>query len=152
MKQLANMALLSCLLANCGFITILKTQKAYDEQSFTFTSSIDTIPIHIIDDQIFLVVNISGIDKQFLLDTGAGTSIDKELSNKLSYNKLGKNKVSGTNGQTKKILKAVLPEFKISNTTFSDNVFSIYDFSHLSGCASTQIDGIIGANSMNNSA
>lgn len=94
-------------------------------------------------------ININGIERNFIFDTGAHTIIDKNLLPQITYHKLGKTKTFDSNHQKKFLQTIQIESLSIGQIPFYNVVATTTELQRLSDLNCINIAGIIGVNIMN---
>lgn len=137
------------LFTNCGLISTFKVIEAYETESLGNRSFYEEINFREINGMIIIQVAINGRQENFILDTGATSSLDVKLAEKLSIKPLGRIKTFDVNGKKKHIKYGTIDKVKIGNIAIHDMVVSTTDLEQLNTAACLNVTGIIGANAMN---
>jgi predicted aspartyl protease len=117
----------------------------YNLGNYSLSDSRDTIAIDFDNYLPTCTVYIKGKVYKFLIDTGALTLISDEIFNELGLKEYYRNKFSDINNKSNSVIYTVIPELKISNTTFNNIGSAVVVLTEPLSCF---YDGIIGANLM----
>jgi hypothetical protein len=101
----------------------------YDVKDYHFTrgESAENIPFQFIENHIFLMVNISGKERLWILDTGAGKSvIDTQFAKELGLTMEGKMKGVGI-GHVVDVSLTTLPAFSIDGLLIDEQKIAAID-------------------------
>lgn len=136
----------------CQIIFLFLFSFSFGQTGFEVTNPKKTvIPFQLINNLIFIPVNINGIDLTFLLDSGVNETILFSLDNKeINFNDVEKMKFSGLGGTTKiEGLRAENNIVRIGKeyTDFTHTIFIILDESiNFSSHVGIPVNGIMGYN------
>lgn len=136
----------------CSFLNFMKVTKALQLEYVTQSSFKREISFLYPNRSVVIAVTIANKTRYFLIDSGAGTIISKNLANEISYTSLGSTKYSDASGKKKKLKNIQVKEIEIEGITFNNVVASVADFNTLSKaypCFELEISGIIGYNILN---
>jgi hypothetical protein len=97
---------------------------------------------------IILPVEIEGKIYDFLFDTGAPTSISKELQSSYQFKVVKKKKQIDSDGASRKIAYVKIPSFSLAGLNFNNHQASVHNYNENPAIKCLKIDGIIGSNSM----
>jgi len=117
-----------------------------DVRDYKFASGGDSvqIPFKFMDDHIFMMVNINGKERPWVLDSGAGMSvITSKFAKELGLSESGSIKGSGA-GNTVDVTFADVPSYQIGDIFFDSQKFAVIDLSDLVERTDYDIVGILG--------
>jgi len=97
---------------------------------------------------LFLPVYLKGKEYLFLFDSGAPTSISKELQKEWGYEQISSGKMVDTDGNRFAIDYIQIDEIKIGGISFLDQTAFVADFNANPILECLEIDGIVGSNLM----
>jgi len=120
-------------------------QSFYFQGSHTLPYLTDTIEIDFENRLPITVVYINGRPYRFLMDTGALTVISHEIYEDLDLEESYRGYFNDINNRSRLTSYTVIPDLRISNTTFNDIGAVVLDISEPLSCF---YDGIVGANLM----
>jgi predicted aspartyl protease len=127
----------------------MRVIKAQELERITKTSFRSDIPFSYEKGSIIVGIIVAGEKKYFIIDSGAGTLIDKKILSKFKYKNLGRTKYSDAYGKKKKLQNIQVSSLKIGEIEFCDIVATVSDFEGVSKvypCFEREISGIIGYN------
>jgi len=97
---------------------------------------------------LIVPVMIKGKEYHFIFDTGAPTSISKEIQAALNFNVINKKHIVDSEGNKKKVEYVSVDTLYIANIPFLNQSAFVGDFSSNPVINCMQVDGIIGSNTM----
>jgi predicted aspartyl protease len=120
----------------------------FDQGSVNSKEYFEEIKYELVLGNIIIPVSINGMNYRFLLDTGAPNIFSSTI---LKENNLGIGdsiKISDANDVKETMKYVKVPQLKIGNLTFENQVGLVYDFkeNNLFKCYNYNIDGFIGSN------
>ena len=107
-----------------------------------------SIPIEIQTGLLIVPVTIHGQKYRFLFDSGAPTSISKEIQDKFKFKKILKSHIVDTEGNRKKVSYVNVDSLIIGDLPFLEQTAFVGDFSSNPVIECMKVDGIIGSNTM----
>lgn len=93
-------------------------------------------------------MEIKGLQHDFILDTGAATVISQEIADDLNLEIKSRVNSGDSQDNIDKTTFTILPKFKIGNLCFNNIGTAIIDFNKIPEMKCLEIEGIIGANTM----
>jgi hypothetical protein len=137
-------------------IAILYTSAFYAQQNFTANSGgttqkkyFTTIPYKEVKSKIIVQCHINGKPYNFIVDTGAATSITPALYKELNPGILTSVPVSDQSGKIDSLQIVSIKNIKLGDVTFNDIPAMVVKESMLFDCF--KVDGLIGSNLLRNS-
>lgn len=97
---------------------------------------------------LIVPVSIKGKEYHFIFDTGAPTSISKEIQAELNFKVINKKHISDSQGNREKVEYISIDTLFIANIPFINQSAFVGDFSSNPVINCMQVDGIIGSNTM----
>lgn len=144
-------------LKNITFLIVLIAQICFS-QNVNFDNGnildkkyFEEIQYETVYEKIIIPVTINGKDYRFLLDTGAPNIISKKISQELNLNASKSINVGDANNLVQNIQAVEIPEIKIGNLNFNNQVALVYDLENHNLLSCFKIDGFIGSNLLRNS-
>ena len=114
------------------------------DYQFTDGNSAENIPIKFIGNHIFIMVNVQGKERLWVLDTGAGISvINKAFAEELGLELEGELKGQGAGG-TVSASFATLPPYSLRGIQFKEQIVAVIDMNKLIRRIGLDIVGILG--------
>lgn len=110
-----------------------------------------TIPYYNINNKVIIKVSLEGISYDFLLDTGAPTSISERVYSAITTNELGKINLMDISGISDSVTVVSVPEIDIDGIKFMEIPAFVRDEKKDRFFQCLNIDGIIGSNLLRNS-
>lgn len=97
---------------------------------------------------LIVPVMIKGKEYHFIFDTGAPTSISKEIQEELNFKVINKKHIVDSEGNKRKVEYVSVDSLYIANIPFIDQSAFVGDFSSNPVINCLKVDGIIGSNTM----
>lgn len=124
------------------------TQKTFNQGTINQKEYYEIIPFEFIRGKVFINVEINNKKRNFIVDTGAPTSISTQLCSELGLD-IEKIPVRDSGGKTDSLGVTILKELKINDLIFKETKVIVLPNEIFSNCY--KIDGIIGSNQLRNS-
>jgi hypothetical protein len=141
--------LMTIVLTSCSLLSTIRINNAVTNGYLKQTAFKTEIPFSQINGSIVIAVPIEGELYNFIFDTGAPTVIDLDLAKKLKVEKLGRQKVFDSQGQSKSLSYVKIRELSVGELNLFETVAVLADFSFISKESCLKVSGIFGANLMN---
>lgn len=114
------------------------------DYQFTTGASSENIPFRFISNHLFIPVTVGGVERLWVLDTGAGMSvIDKAFADEMGLKLEGDLKGRGAGG-TVDASFAVLPPFELQGIRFDEQTVAVIDMNELIRRLGIDVAGILG--------
>ncbi|HEY1040840.1 MAG TPA: retropepsin-like aspartic protease, partial [Bacteroidia bacterium] len=97
---------------------------------------------------IVIKVNINGIDRDFIVDTGAPNVISKELSEELKLTAVTNRKTGDSQGNSSSLSYVEIKKITIGGINFLNTGAAVGDLKQSTEVGCLRVDGFIGANLM----
>ena len=107
-----------------------------------------SIPIEIKTGLLIVPVTIHGQEYKFIFDSGAPTSISKEIQEKFKFKKVAKSHIVDTEGNRKKVNYVSVDTLFLGDVPLLDQTAFVGEFSSNPVIGCMKVDGIIGSNTM----
>ncbi len=149
MKKILLTFLSLFIMAGCG--SNRKVLHLLNEGSTGQISYKTTIPFEYRLGLIVIEVEIKGVKYDFLLDTGAVTTLSPELVQKLDLRSVGKEQVYGIDGKSSELNFVKLEKISVDSLDFLNIGAAVTDFNKISTLKCLNVQGFLGANLMKES-
>ncbi len=111
---------------------------------FTAGNSSENIPFRFVGNHLFIPVSVRGVERMWIIDTGAAMSvIDEAFADELGLDKEGNLKGVGAGG-TVDLSFAVLPPYELKGISFGEQKVAVLDMAELIRRLGIDIAGILG--------
>lgn len=149
-NDMAPNKLLLVLIASLFFVSNSKAQTfGFNEGGFQEENYLIELPYENIRSKIIITVEISGLPKRFLLDTGAPMAISERVYQEINPPILSKQEISDIHNKKDSLLIVLLNDLKLNNSLISGIPTVVIKESILKECFN--VDGLIGSNALRNS-
>lgn len=149
MKKILLIFLSLFIMAGCG--SNRKVLHLLNEGSTRQINYKTTIPFEYRLGLIVIKVEIKGSKYDFLLDTGAVTTLSPELVQKLDLQSIGKEQVYGINGKSNELNFVKLEKISVDSLDFLNIGAAVTNFNEVSTLKCLNVQGFLGANLMKES-
>jgi len=147
---MATNKLLLVLIASFLFILNSKAQVFdFNQGGFQEDNYLIELPYESIRGKIIITVQISGLPKRFLLDTGAPAAISERVYQEINAPVLSKQEISDINNKKDSLVVVLLNDLKLNNSLISGIPAVVIKDGILKQCFN--VDGLIGSNALRNS-
>jgi predicted aspartyl protease len=136
----------------CIHFQIFSQNVNFDSGTIQAQKYFEEISYELVNGKIILPVIINGKTYRFILDTGAPNIISKKILEELNIKQLNSINVSDANNLTESMQSVEIPNLKIGNLTFENQIALVYDFDNHNLLSCYKIDGFIGSNLLRNSS
>ena len=114
------------------------------DYEFTAGQAAENIPFRFIDGHLYIPVVLNGVERLWILDTGASVSVvDKAFADAIGLKREGDIKGVGA-GSTVDVSFATLPPFEVKGIRFDEQTVAVIDFSGIIRRLGVDIAGILG--------
>jgi outer membrane lipoprotein-sorting protein len=114
------------------------------DYEFTAGNAAEDIPFRFIENHLFIPVSIAGVERLWVLDTGASMSvIDQSFADEMGLKTEGNLKGSGAGG-TVDIGITTLPPFEVEGIRFGEQKVAVIDMAELIRRIGVETPGILG--------
>lgn len=119
-------------------------EEAGKDFEFTAGNASENIPFRFIGNHLFIPVSVGGVERMWIIDTGAAMSvIDKAFADEMGLDMQGNLKGVGAGG-TVDVSFAVLPPYELKGIRFKEQNVAVIDMSELIRRLGIDVVGILG--------
>jgi hypothetical protein len=119
-------------------------EEAGRDFEFTAGNASENIPFRFIGNHLFIPVSVGGVERMWIIDTGAAMSvIDKAFADEMGLDMQGNLKGVGAGG-TVDVSFAVLPPYELKGIRFKEQNVAVIDMSELIRRLGIDVVGILG--------
>lgn len=122
--------------------------KAINKGSIPDQTFHQSIPIEIKTGLLIVPVIIQGREYKFIFDSGAPTSISKEIQEKFKFKRASKSHIVDTEGNKKRVNYVSVDTLRLGDIALLDQTAFVGDFSSNPVIECMKVDGILGSNTM----